>query len=109
KAGYAKLEKCNLAAAKVGLPFIAINPTRLWADCPNGGDIADWVKSGLGNAEELYQEINLAASEARVSQTPISWEDKVLAAQKELHTLTYKADYVCDPHQKYLPDNLVDI
>lgn len=109
KAGYAKLEKCNLAAAKAGLPFIAINPTRLWADCPKGGDIADWVKSGLGNAEELHQEINLAASEARVRQAPINWEDKVLAAQKELHTLTYKADYVCDPHQKYLPDNLVDI
>ncbi|MBD2207779.1 hypothetical protein H6G33_36325 [Calothrix sp. FACHB-1219] len=109
KPGYSKLEKCRTAAAKVGLPFIAIDPTRLWADCLDGGDIADWVKAGLGDVDALHEEINLAADVARGGKTPTDWKDKVLAVQKQLHTLTYKADYVCNPYEKYLPDNLVDI
>jgi len=108
KAGYSKSEKCSLAAAKVGLPFIAIDPIRLWADCPNGGDIADWVKAGNGDVSVLHQEINLAADVARGGKAPTDWKDKVLAVQKQLHTLTYKADYVCNSYEKYLPDNLVE-
>jgi hypothetical protein len=39
---------------------------------------------------------------------PISYEERVAAAQKKLHTLSYPADIVCDPTKKYLP-NLVDL
>jgi len=69
KAGYAKAKKCALAAAKVGLPFIEINPIRLWSDCPDGGDIADWIKFGLTNIEALQQEINQCANESRGQST----------------------------------------
>jgi len=65
KTGYAKAKKCAAAAAKVGLPFIEINPTRLWNECPEGGDIADWVKSGLANIDLLQQEINQCVSELK--------------------------------------------
>ena len=68
KTGYAKSEKCKLAAAKAGLPFIALDPIRLWADCPSGGDIADWVKAGLSNSETLHQEINRIADELRLTK-----------------------------------------
>jgi hypothetical protein len=68
KIGYAKSEKCKLAAAKAGLPFIALDPIRLWADCPSGGDIADWVKAGLASSEALHQEINRIADELRLTK-----------------------------------------
>jgi len=61
KAGYAKAKKCAAAAAKVGLPFIEISPIRLWSDCPDSGDIADWIKASLANIEALHQEIDLCA------------------------------------------------
>lgn len=113
KTGYAKAEKCKLAAAKACLPFIALDPIRLWADCPDGGDIADWVKAGVATSEALHQEINRVADELRGSpqkkEPSTDWKDQVLAEQKKLHTLTYKPDFVPNPNKKYLPNNLVDI
>ncbi|MBW4608325.1 MAG: hypothetical protein KME22_14195 [Hassallia sp. WJT32-NPBG1] len=38
--------------------------------------------------------------------TPTDYSEKVASAQKKLHTLSYPADLICDPTQKYLP-NLV--
>ncbi|MDZ7963301.1 MAG: hypothetical protein RMY34_36535 [Aulosira sp. DedQUE10] len=70
--GYSKAQKAALAADKIRLPFIQINPVRLWADCPEKGDIVDWIKWGMAqdmNPEEfirrLEQEIHQAAQERR--------------------------------------------
>jgi hypothetical protein len=43
KPGRKKAQNLAQAAAKVQLPFLVIDPLRLWPHCPSGGDIADWV------------------------------------------------------------------
>lgn len=49
----------------------------------------------------------LAAPE-RSKVTPIDYNERVAAAQKRLHSLTYAADLICDRTKKYLP-NLVGL
>ncbi|MEM9925104.1 MAG: hypothetical protein AAF915_15360 [Cyanobacteria bacterium P01_D01_bin.50] len=61
-AGSRKAEKLALACAKANLPFIVLNPVRLWEECPNKGDISDWIDSGLASIEKLNQEIAQAVS-----------------------------------------------
>jgi putative DNA primase/helicase len=41
--GYSKAKKCSEAAAKVGLPFVMLDPLKIWEECPQKGDIADFV------------------------------------------------------------------
>jgi hypothetical protein len=41
--GYKKAQKCSEIAAKIGLPFIEINPLKIWSECPQKGDIADFA------------------------------------------------------------------
>jgi hypothetical protein len=61
-AGAKKAEKLALACAKANLPFIAIDPVRLWQECPYKGDISDWIDSGLSSVEKLNQEITTTVS-----------------------------------------------
>ena len=61
-AGRKKAEKLAIACAKAGLPFITINPVRLWSECPDKGDISDWIDSGKASIEALNQEIATAVS-----------------------------------------------
>ncbi|MEL6162999.1 MAG: toprim domain-containing protein, partial [Cyanobacteria bacterium J06628_3] len=67
-AGTKKAEKLALACAKAKLPFIAINPVRLWEECPHKGDISDWIDSGKASVEKLNQEITNAAKEQKKKQ-----------------------------------------
>lgn len=62
-AGAKKAQKLADACAKAKLPFIAINPVRLWEECPHKGDISDWIDSGKANVEVLTEEINTSAIE----------------------------------------------
>ncbi|MEM6399534.1 MAG: hypothetical protein AAF757_04780 [Cyanobacteria bacterium P01_D01_bin.116] len=62
-AGAKKAEKLANACAKAQLPFIAINPVRLWPECPHKGDISDWIDSGKASVESLNQEIATAQRE----------------------------------------------
>lgn len=69
--GYNKAEKLAAAAASFGLPFIQIDPVRLWAECPNKGDIADWVELEMNTEEfirRLEAEIYRAVEERKHSQ-----------------------------------------
>ncbi|MBD2595998.1 hypothetical protein H6G74_16920 [Nostoc spongiaeforme FACHB-130] len=50
--GRKKAQKLAIAAAKIQLPFIEIDPLRLWPQCPPGGDIADWVAAKVIPIEE---------------------------------------------------------
>ncbi|NJN12981.1 MAG: hypothetical protein HC815_35650 [Richelia sp. RM1_1_1] len=61
-AGAKKVEKLASACAEAELPFIAINPLRLWQECPYKGDISDWIGAGLASIESLNQEIAKAIS-----------------------------------------------
>lgn len=45
--GYKKAQSMAEAAAKAQLPFILLDPTLVWSECPQKGDIADWVKWGM--------------------------------------------------------------
>jgi len=67
-AGYHKADECCFAADKARLPYLQIQPLRLWGGTPNKGDIADWVKEGLGTKELLLAEIELIANEKREKQ-----------------------------------------
>jgi len=71
-AGHAKAHNADLAAAKVGLPFIKIDPVRLWSGCPEIGDFADWVEWGKAQGMEapdfirqLEEEIHRAVEQKR--------------------------------------------
>ncbi|MEM6399790.1 MAG: hypothetical protein AAF757_06090, partial [Cyanobacteria bacterium P01_D01_bin.116] len=59
-AGAKKALKLASACAKAKLPFIAIDPVRLWSECPEKGDISDWIDSGFSCSELLNQEIEEA-------------------------------------------------
>jgi hypothetical protein len=77
--GYKKARKMAEAAAKAQLPFILLDPTLIWSECPEKGDIADWVKWGMENdwdkeqfIESLERQFNAAAERARtqIDATP---------------------------------------
>jgi putative DNA primase/helicase len=58
--GYGKAQKMALAAALVQLPFVQIDPTQLWSECPPKGDIVDWLKWGMAqgiNPEEFIKRL----------------------------------------------------
>jgi putative DNA primase/helicase len=73
--GYKKATSMATAAAKAQLPFIQIDPVLLWSECPEKGDIADWVKWGMEqgwNKEEfirrLEEQFSAAADATRQEQ-----------------------------------------
>jgi hypothetical protein len=91
KTGYQKAQKMAIAAAKAQLPFIQLNPLDIWADMPDKGDIADWVKWGLAqkmDREEfirrLEEEIHAAVA-ARIKEQKANDPDERLKLElKEL-------------------------
>lgn len=85
--GYDKAEKMALAAAKAQLPFILLDPTLIWSECPNKGDIADWVKWGMEQGwdkekfvEQLEKQFKSAAERERLRQDIENddWDDTSL-------------------------------
>lgn len=73
--GYEKAKKMALAAAKAQLPFVLLDPTLIWSECPHKGDIADWVKWGMEQGwdkekfvEQLEKQFNAAAERERLRQ-----------------------------------------
>ena len=83
-AGRKKAEKLAIACAKAGLPFIAINPLRLWQECPAKGDISDWIGAGLASIEALNQEI---ATDVSLLPKP---EDRVITREQWKAGKTFK-------------------
>jgi len=51
--GYKKAKNWAEAAAEVGLPFVMLDPLRIWPDCPDKGDIADFVVATNMTGDEL--------------------------------------------------------
>jgi putative DNA primase/helicase len=73
--GYKKATSMADAAAKAQLPFILLDPTLIWLECPHKGDIADWVKWGMEQGwdkekfiEQLEKQFNAAAERERLRQ-----------------------------------------
>lgn len=84
--GYKKAEKMAIAAAKAQVPFVLLDPTLIWKECPGKGDIADWVDWGMErkrdwNKEEFVRQLegqfNAAAERERLRQDIENndWED----------------------------------
>jgi hypothetical protein len=82
--GYKKADKIALAAAKAQLPFVLLDPTLIWAECPTKGDIADWVEWGMewgwskdDFIRQLEGQFNAAAERERLRQDIENddWED----------------------------------
>ena len=67
--GRRKAEKVALAAAAVGLPHIELSMLSLWPECPEKGDIADWIEEASMERpqfiERLEKEIHRALAERR--------------------------------------------
>lgn len=59
KFGELLLRECEFAK----IPAVALNPFSLWAEMPPGGDIKDWVDSGITN-EAILQTLEIAIDEA---------------------------------------------
>lgn len=69
--GSEKAKKMASAAAKAQIPFLDIFPDVLWQECPDKGDIADWVKWGMEQGwdkekfvEQLEEMFNSSAEDA---------------------------------------------
>ena len=45
--GIKKAAQLSNACELAQLPFVSLNPNALWSECPDKGDIADWVKWGM--------------------------------------------------------------
>jgi putative DNA primase/helicase len=97
--GYEKAEKMALAAAKAQLPFILLDPTLVWSECPQKGDIADWVKWGMEQGwdkekfiEQLEKQFNSAAERERIRQDIENddWDD---ASDDIPHSFNPKAEF----------------
>jgi putative DNA primase/helicase len=82
--GYKKASAMASAAAKAQLPFILLDPTLIWSECPHKGDIADWVKWGMEQGwdkeefvRQLEKQFNSAAERERIRQDIESddWDD----------------------------------
>lgn len=81
--GYKKARNMGEAAAKAQLPFILLDPTLLWSECPSKGDIVDWVKWGMEQAwdkeefvRRLEEQFNAAAERERRQDIPVDdWDD----------------------------------
>lgn len=79
--GYEKAKKLKTAADLVRIPFVQLNPLEIWPECPDKGDIADWVKWGMEQGwskeefvERLERAFNAAAAtrhEELIATTPI--------------------------------------
>jgi predicted P-loop ATPase len=73
--GYKKAHAMATAAAKAQLPFIQLDPLALWSECPDKGDIADWVKWGMEQGwdkeqfvRRLEEQFNATADSVREEQ-----------------------------------------
>lgn len=72
---------------------------------PKGKDFVDVVAELARDAGLTLPE--LPRNEAREQEKEKDWQEeyqiKVAEVQRKLHTLSYPADFTCDPHKKYLP------
>ena len=73
--GYKKAVSMADAAAKAQLPFLLLDPTLVWPECPRKGDIADWVKWGMEQGwdkdefvRRLEEQFSSAAERERLRQ-----------------------------------------
>jgi hypothetical protein len=96
KTGYEKAKKMADAAAKAQLPFVQLDLLALWPECPDKGDVADWVKWGMEQGwdkdefiRRLEEQLNAAADKIR--QTPIPIGDPPKITTKERLRLDIKA------------------
>jgi len=62
--GYKKAEKILSATTKSGLPCIIIDPLYLWPECPDKGDIVDWLQ--WGKVQGMNQEEFIKRLEAEI-------------------------------------------
>ncbi|MBD0361547.1 MAG: hypothetical protein ICV55_01980 [Coleofasciculus sp. C3-bin4] len=90
--GYKKAEKLALASVKAQVPFVLLDPTLIWKECPNKGDIADWIESGMQQGWEkeefvrkLEVQFNAAAERERLRQDIENddWEDDAAEEKKK--------------------------
>ncbi|WP_013335025.1 DNA primase family protein [Gloeothece verrucosa] len=69
--GQRKAQKLLAASGKVKFPVLILKPLEIWADIPETGDIADWVKWGLTQGmtgDEFIKRLELAIHEAVLSR-----------------------------------------
>ena len=72
--GYNKAKKFSEAAAKVGLPFVVIDPLTIFPECPEKGDIADFADVVAISGDELASLLQAQIKEAAQVQVEESEE-----------------------------------
>jgi len=114
--GYKKAAALVSAAAKAQLPCIQLDSLALWSQCPDKGDIADWVKWGMEQGwdkeefvRRLEEQFNAAADRERLRQdipvidrddisdddTPDSFNPKAEFTQFTLEALYGDKPWIC--------------
>ncbi|MFM7408336.1 MAG: DUF5906 domain-containing protein [Cuspidothrix sp.] len=109
--GYSKAKKCSEAAAKVGLPFVVLDPLKIWSECPEKGDIADFADVVAISGDELASLLQFQIREAAQVQVeeseefddmPPGGEDEKLAFnQLAFNALYADSHWICAVDKLY--------
>ncbi|MEY3256462.1 MAG: hypothetical protein RLZZ29_1597 [Cyanobacteriota bacterium] len=109
--GYNKAKKCSEAAAKVGLPFVVLDPLKIWSECPEKGDIADFADVVAISGDELASLLQAQIKEAAQVQVeeseefddiPPGGEDEKLAFnQLAFNALYADSHWICAVDKLY--------
>lgn len=110
--GYSKAKKCSEAAAKIGLPFVEINPLKIWEECPQEGDIADFARTVAMTGDELISILQNQIKEAAQKQAEAIQEEfddippggkrkKVTFSQLALEALYMDTPWICAGDKLY--------
>ncbi|MCC5615708.1 hypothetical protein LC605_11620 [Nostoc sp. CHAB 5836] len=112
------------AAVRVEMPFVEVSPTALWSDCPDKGDIADWVEWGMAKGfnredfiERLEREIQSTVESSQEGVSPARSKSKqmlnLIAAEwghrLRFNTMTIRPELDGEPlDMDTLAINLID-
>ncbi|MGB5593037.1 MAG: AAA family ATPase, partial [Crocosphaera sp.] len=80
--GTKKVKDLLEASGRVKFPVLIIPSSKLWEECPNKGDISDWIQWGKAQGmnekqfiKKLEEEIHKAVAERQQKQASLAYED----------------------------------
>lgn len=92
--GYKKAESMAEAAARNGIKFLQLNLRRMWTECPEKGDIADWIATCPQHIDDNGQNWGIDESDRNFVLNAIEAEIKLALRehkrQQKIQNLTAK-------------------
>lgn len=98
-AGFKKSAQLYKICAQAQFPFLSLNPSALWEECPDNGDIADWIKWGMEQGwdkEEFIKRLEENLKYSAISQKQAEDERRWLSTQYKNNVVTGDSRLVSD-------------